>query len=50
METYSAAAGIKPKNRAFAGVGIPMKFTDCFVSRLNFARRTADNAGTKKTA
>ena len=50
MDTYSEAAGTKPKNRALAGVGIPMKFSFCFVSILNRANLTADSAGTKKTA
>ena len=32
-------------NKAFAGVGKPMKFFDCRVSILNLARRNAENAG-----
>ena len=49
MATCSEAAGMKPKKRAFAGVGIPMKFSVWFVSTLNLARRTAESAGTMNT-
>ncbi len=30
-------------NRVFAGVGIPIKLVVCLVSKLNFARRNAEN-------
>ena len=38
-ETMSA-----PQNRAFAGVGRPIKDVVCLVSRLNFAKRRAEKA------
>lgn len=41
-----ALAGMKAKKRALAGVGKPMKLVACRSSTLNFANRTADNAGT----
>ena len=41
---------MKPKNRALAGVGNPMKFSSCLVSVLKRANRTAERAGTRNTA
>ncbi len=46
---FSAAAGMKPRKSALAGVGSPMKFVDCRSSMLKFAKRTAERAGTNKT-
>ena len=37
-----------PQNRALAGVGSPMKLLVWRVSRLNFARRRAENAAMRK--
>ena len=36
------------KNKADAGVGIPIKLEDWFVSMLNLASRSAENIGIRK--
>ncbi len=36
------------QNKAFAGVGNPMKLVDCRGSMLNFAKRKAENAAKMK--
>ena len=37
-----------PQNKAFAGVGIPMKEQVCLVSMLNFASLRAEKAEMRK--
>lgn len=44
----SCMKGKLMKNKVFAGVANPMKFSVCLVSMLNFANRNAENTVTIK--